>query len=420
MQFTLKTQAVIGLASALAVALIAGAVFLLPRGGNYGPADLVPADRTLLYVEHADAALRERFGPLVPFLNGLPQDAAGAAALIRRDDGTTDWVVFGAQIRAGHPATLALIGTGARLSDDPAFRAHLRGRGGTGAWMFVRNAQNDVALPDGLRQPHGPVSGGVHASETRVAWTNGGMDRPLNTGFKDLGDDLILRVQAGDLRAFLARAAAALSDVRVLAYEAALRARFAETFGSDLSLAYDLAPLLEGNTTLTLVRTGSGADAVLEGSARGAEERISRMLEAFRAGDGGADRVQRTFDEQFDAHTIRTGSDTTETTEELDGWTVRDATRGDAGFHAALKGDRFILSTDATLLRRAVDALPAPLENVDGVSVARGELVRQEALSALRRRLPGEGLPLPESLLSGPLLRWELVHTGDLTVLRLF
>lgn len=421
----LKTQAIIGIAAAVGIGLIAATALLFPRSQSYGPAEMLPADRTALYLEHTDASVLMRLRSTVPSLDTLPPDAGATAALIRHDDGSRRWVVFardeaGASAIRADASTLALIGTGARLSDDPAFRALSRDRAGTGSWLFLRDAQHDLSLPPVLAQPHGPLSIELRPDETRVAWTTDGVTRPLTSGFKDIGMPVVLRVQSGDLRRFVATASDALSPDTRLAYKAALRGWFERAFGKDVSLAYDLGPLLEDQASLTLARAQSGTVALLEGRSRGAASRLEALHAAFRATAGGALHVQRTFDEQFRVHNVRAGSETTDDTSVIEGWTVRSTTRENNGIHSALKGDRFILSDDADLLREAIDALPVPAADGPGMIVAHGELDTEDTRSLLQTALPGQEPPLPGALASEPLLRWELIRNGNLAILRVF
>lgn len=427
MQLLSKTRTVIILAVALGIAVVILTALFFPRAASYGPADVLPADRTLLYLENADPSVPAQLGFLVPVLHTMPPTDGTAAALIRHDDGSAHWVVFekdetgAAAMRAVHPGTLALIGTGASLSDDAAYRTLARGRAGTGSWLYVHAAQDHLALPDALEPPGGPLSIALPSSGIHIAWPAAGMVRPLSAAFGSTDDQrTILHLQAGDLRSLLGQLSGMLTDHTTLAYESALRAWFARTFGQDLSLVYDLAPLLEGQTSVTLMQTNSGTLALLEGTADNAARQLDALHAGFAASLGTAQRVERTFDDAFSIRHVRAGSDARESTDEVSGWHLRSATRGDSGLHSAVRGDRFMLSNDISLLRAALETPAVPPPAASGMPVARGTLHDEAARGLLQTALPGEALPVPADLLSAPLLHWELVRSGNLTVLRVY
>lgn len=424
-----NNRLIIALAAAPGIAVVVLAAILFPRTASYGPADVLPAERTLLYMENADTQTIDRLGFLLPVLHTMTDVGVdAAAALIRHDDGSAHWLLFGRDasgnpdMRAANPATLTLIGTGARLRNDAGFRALAQGRPGTGSWIYVRDAQEHLALPDTLQQPVGPLAIAATDDDMRIMWQADTMARPLSAAFGDTGSNpVVFRLQTGDAERALGDLAGMLNGRTMLAYEAALRSWFARTFGTDLSLAYDLAPLVRGQSSVTVVQTGSGTHALLEA----ASDRAGILLDALHAGAtasiGGAQHMDRTFDENFRIRHVRAGTETASSSQELNGWLLQSTERDGKGVYSALKGERFMLSTDEQLLRTAMDTIAAPHDDgLPGMTVARGELRGDQARTLLQTGLPGEELPLPPDLLSSPLLRWELVRSGNLSVLRAY
>jgi hypothetical protein len=427
MRFTFKTQALLGIAAFICVALTLAAVILFPRSRMSGPAELLPAESTLAYIERYDSSQSALITSLLPGLLGVPvSDEPSTIAIVKMNDGTNAWIRFAregeAAITSSNQSALAMLGTGAMLSDNDTFAALSRTNNSAGLWAYVRPQDVPPAVNTAIRTPETPFAISIAQDGVRVAWEHAGEAMAtVSDGQKMLFANPVLAVQAGDMKDVLSRASSLLGDGTRLAYEGALRAWFSRNFGSELSPVYDLSPLLDGRSALTIGQNNDGTyAAVLEGNIDDAETHLNKLHEGARSSLTGVVRVQRTFDEQFEQNNLRADESAVADEErDVSGWTLRETAINGRGLYSARNGDRFILSNNAALLRKALET-SASVQEGSGNAIARGTLNSATARQALRNLLPEEELPLPAGLLLKADIHWEWLRQGRLSVLRVY
>lgn len=429
MHITLRTQVLAGITSLCVIALGTAATLFWPRTPSSSVAQLLPAESVTALISDANAESIATFGRFSAAMRSVPTDDASAilAGVQTTDAGGSvraGWIRF-RQGGNGQPAIdasddflLTLLNNGKpTLADDDTFRSLSASRTAGTPWAYVRSAQaGSTAFPIPANRPLAlSASGGM----VSVSWVEDERRDALPTDMRDVFAVPVFGMQAGSLRDIVATAASTWKDAARLGYDGRLRAWFADTFGNDASMTYALLPLLNEEASLQLGRmSATGAlIGLLEGETRGdAEDAMDALHKGFASGNGGAVRMQRTFDEKFDFDNIRSGGGQTEQSEEqIGGWTVRRTDRAGGSFVSAVNGRRFVIGTNHAAVTKALSAYPEPSENA---AILRGYLDPAAVRARMNAWLPGEPLPLPSVLSDGSgLIRWEVIRSGDLNTL---
>lgn len=429
MNITLRTQVLAGLTSLCVIALGAAATMFWPHAPSSSVAQLLPAESITALISDPTTESIATFGRFSVAMRSLPTDDTSAvlAGVQTTDAGGSiraGWIRF-RQGNNGQPAIdasddflLTLLNNGKpTLADDDTFRSLSSSRTAGTPWAYVRSAQaGSTSFPIPANQALALSASG---SSVSVSWIENERRDSLPTNMRDVFSTPVFGVQAGSLRDIVAAASSTWKDAARLGYDGRLRAWFADTFGSDTSMTYALLPLLNEEASLQLGRmSATGAlIGLLEGETRDdADDVLDVLHKGFASGNGGAVRMQRTFDEKFDFDNIRSGGGQTEQSEEqVGGWTVKRTDRAGGSFVSAVNGRRFIIGTNYAAVTKALSIYPDPS---DSAAVLRGYLDPSAVRARMNAWLPGEPLPLPSILLDGSgVIQWEVVRSGDLNTL---
>jgi len=205
-----------------------------------------------------------------------------------------------------------------------------------------------------------------------------------------------------------------------------LERRAREFLGEEISMEFDLAPLLQNAAFLALSRSASDARLrfLLMGEERPAIllRTVDRFHASVKAGLSSHVIRRRDLPEGYVSTTIEDDPTLAEEREERrEGWSVRVTRRTDTGegLWSAVSGDRFLFTNDERwlmqILRAPAPSLPLPAAR--GITVAGGSLRRSFLQDALRGILEPV---LPATFLEmlgieGDRLVWTVGQDGDVT-----
>jgi hypothetical protein len=408
MQFSVRTQVIIGAVSLLCL-LLAGTSFALLRQIGPSPASLLPADRTVMLVSNLSPAMQKKLQTVLPALADAPlrgQDTP-VAALVRSGTALT-WVTFDARGNAQTSVPL-LTESETPLSSDAAFRQLRQTYDAQSPWLFVRFPETPLHV-DGLTGPTVPASVTVGTGAVQIAWPT-----RMQTGFTgpvpQESNGTVLRVSAAQLTSFLTSATTLLTEQNRLTVKTLLTAWISHTVGPEVSAAYDVLPLLDGAGTLTVAQTGSGTDIALRALPHDARDAsLVRIEQGIVSVAAGTERVQRTFDEKFSFDTIRLAEGDEAETAQIGAWSVHLSPA--ASTMAGRMGREWAFGTDRALFTTLLQAM----QSSAGQHIAEGT-VDPAALNILLERWRIH-LALPWDLLpAGKDVFWTLDRKGGLAVL---
>jgi hypothetical protein len=317
-------------------------------------ADLLPANRTVAVVS---ARTAEHAAWLRSWL-GIPLEIAAfddASLAIIKDGAANGWVLLRPSpegsidpfiVTASSPALLQSLQEDERLGDAETFRLLSRDIAPDDSWAYAD-----------------PASG-----------------RDVLRGWAVIDAPFLVTLEANTVSLRLPRADDAIATTLLL--RSVISDAVRSAFGSDVSLEYDIKPLLIPDGTLHL-HTGSGSlQFAMHGRMSDATE-TARLLDSLHehgsAGQATVRREQRDFGDGLTMDTLRADGQTgKEEREEVNGWDLRVAA---GGFATAQAGRVFAVGSDAAILRPLLaspaDRQPAPL-SVTGMVDGRvlGNMVR--------------------------------------------
>jgi hypothetical protein len=415
------------------------------------PADLLPAEETLILFSSADDALLRQYESWLPILKNLPvaeiprtvavvqvPHKGKVMAVFARRPVSPDALPSGSTwtqrevgpmfVSASSPAVFPLLITPAKpLGSSESFALLARGETEQRPWIFVQRALlpapaslTDSVLETILLRPTThlgifPRSGSgmvvrlfpadterrplplPPAPETAPVFSIA-LARPQST-FEQLENEL--------------------SGTNTIALDTRILTFVSETFGDDVSFSYDILPLLARPARLSLAQTASGGlSLLLQGSAPDAAARIMRLHEAFRGSRTTARTVTRVFDGRYTFRNVR--DDAHMITDEfapVGGMQVHRTMHAlQGGFCSAIQGEEFLLATDCGLLERTVlDRSQGPGASALAAGIFSSSLAELSG-SVLPELLQPASPLLPEP--SGT-LQWSLSRQGDILTLTL-
>lgn len=422
------------------------------RSYTLTPADLLPAEETLILFSSADDALLRQYEAWMPVLRNLPvAEIPRTVAVVQVEGEGKVIVVFarrpvepdalpsGAQwtqravgplfVSASSPAIFPLFTDPVHpLRSSRAFTLLARGETERSPWIFVERSllPAPATLTDSvldtllLRSTTHlgifPRSGSGMVVRLFPASTDG---RPLPLPHPaGTAAEFSIALARPDstfqtLQSVLTPENRIMLDTRILTF-------FAGTFGDDVSFTYDALPLLARPARLSMVHTASGTvSLLLQGSAPDAVPAIAKLHEAFRGSRTTARAVTRVFDSRYVFRNVR--DDTTMVTDEsaaVGGMQVRRTMHALEGqFCSAAQGEEFLLATDCALLERTILSRP---QGPGSSALAAGTFSRAGLAGLLAGRLPV--LLSPSSPLLPPSadpMQWSLSRQGDILTLTL-
>lgn len=388
--FTLFQRSLLVLLGVSIVATGAVGTFLMIRRVPL-PVELLPADEIIAYwhVTEWDAVQQN---PTLALAPGLPRAAPGfdlalVQAPVNHPSGGPLWILFpvltdplmtqaqtakgGLRFIASDPAAAALLtGTTPRLKDDMPFRALTGGLPPTTPFLFSRTAtpvQTGIAgWMLGSAQPSSMLQYADGTTRVRlygpVGTAPGAAPMQVTNLTPAPAMSLALTTPQQTLEMYLS----SLPEQERTARETMLKTVVREWLGDDVSLQYDLLPLLQSRAVLSVgARSASGGAIpfLLEGEARGAgvAARMERFQHSAMAMAGAGSVTVRQFEEDVSVPQVAGAGNGSIVTAERDGWTV---TTG-PGLITAVRGHNFMIGNDPLWmdqrLNPATEPVPLPV-----------------------------------------------------------
>lgn len=387
------------LAGILAVA--AGAIvlllFLLPD--HEQAADLLPLRETAALFHGLTEGDRSRLASRFPPLSGLtvPRGASADVAVLRLPGGGFGWALFLEGEQARSLSTASLLSTrrfqiipssrevetllthpAEPLARSPAFRA-LSSRATSPAWVFLADArllaptptEADDVLLSNLQDPS--ILIGWESSAVTLAFLfSRGSSPSTNASPPPLTPAPSFALSLQNPQRILDGSSPLLPQTTRAIVTGLITRQAQDMLGEDLSMRYDLLPLLGQDATLSLAETASGSlrflmtghpeTGNLRESLAALRRRMRSLLPAQRV-------LRRTLERGFTSVTIEDDpSLLTERDEERGGWALHSIVRRDTGmgFFDAVRGDQLILTNDAAWLAQALAPPAAAQRNPGG------------------------------------------------------
>ncbi len=356
MNFSIRTQVLIGLATLVCIVLAGAAVYFV---SNIGPGALakLPAERTLAVTVGLTDTQRDQLATFLPDIQRIPASSSQfpVAALIKQPTGGAIWVLFDEH---GNPqGGIAALGEKERtLIDDPSFRGFQSTYTPGTAWTYLRFPALASEFP-GLSMQQ-PLAISFGTGSTQISWQNTSVLPSLATAQEVRGDDLVFSVYAGNLGMLIGKASSLLKDTPRIAAEAQARGWVAKNASNEVSMTYEILPLLNGPSGIT-VASASGQYTVMltSESAKGMEETVAHLHRGVASQSASTSRLTETFDEKFTIDTLVDASSTNTTEETRGNWHIaRTPSPNKQGLFSAFTSQRVILSTSDALLERMLSA----------------------------------------------------------------
>jgi hypothetical protein len=403
------------------------------------PALFIPADETVAFFEHITKENHAFFARAFPLLTEVPLTEADASvAFVKINDERIAWILLEPnagdsqpfRIRTSSPQASALLTDIEHpLSRDYTFSVLHKDPQDRGPSAFIRfpRLTIDSASPLGaLLRPDRPTSITQTVDGLRIRFLTSNTDKDfsaLEHGPKDIFPHPLFIMQASNLSETLHLSQSILQPTPVLISKTILRQAIASLFGTDISPAYDIAPLLTGPTSLQAALDSDGVHIrfLLEGELMGESDTLWHLGDLFRAKLSVIAQESPTFDGKFTLPIVRHDSDLLEdTTKNENGWTVRTIVqkKNTSGLRIGLKNNTYLISNDADAFKNALIS-PAPaLSSLEQAPFGLGIVQSKEAGNLLERTVP---TIWPRTVLpsgTGGYLKWKMTQEGKrITVL---
>ena len=203
-----------------------------------------------------------------------------------------------------------------------------------------------------------------------------------------------------------------------------------ETWGSSVSFAYSVLPMLQRPTTIHLGKNASGGIVfAIEGideNTRTLSDNIEKLFTGFSSAVPNTKVTKRTFDSRFSATDIRIDEGAIrEDARQYKNWEIKSARAPDGReFATATLGSTFVLANDSAaleqILKQNAAITPPTIPSLTRTArLADGVLSFDEASLLLKELFPPlkqESLPTLLSHLSGK-LKWSVEQHGIVTTL---
>ena len=430
-RFSLWNQAVAGLLTLAAVLLgVTAAAFFTMQRDIPPPETYLPAERTLALWRNVDDETARTLRQWFPILYNFPAAESGTTVvLLRTRDDETGWVSMRREphlrgipyhLESDRPETLALLKNAdsfTPLSKQSSFKVLQTGEWSGSGFVFLqreRMTPSERELP--LPWIHTDSSLALSIGSQGMAIHYVAPDSPIHSVPDDVpqvftGALFVMRI--ADVPHWLTMSARHLLPSASVILQSVAQQVLAEVFGKDISLSYDLFPLLSRATTLSLGKTASGQTAfLLEGSMK--DTTLMKTLLTHlqtQAPQRPVRRMQRTFSEGFVSDLL--GIDATSATEErVDEWTLHRTPS--SSLVVAASASSFLLSnSEAAMHHRLSPATPQLPPSPYGILIAEGMFAKDTLSTLLPSLLPTlwTSIHLPVRL--GPEVKWMLTQQGE-------
>jgi len=364
----------------LAVSLGAGVIFLA-QGSENDPADILPAAQTLALVRNAD---RGSMLTLQTYVTGFDSialpDHPVDVALLALPGGSPAWAIFDAKaapvgmrfsISASDASVQGMIGEGeGRLSEEKSYE-EMKGylRDGPAAYLTFPGVGMKPSAASTVFAPTKPVAVQLKANAIRIVLPEG--DLPASLG------------------SVLSPSARTLAQSRIRTVATSL-------FGSALSPAYDIWPLVKRDTNIRLAGDSFSVAGKTD-TPVSVRDGIKKLHDSFASAKAGVEVVELPLDDQFSYTGVRLSDDAaTRTSESKNGFTVETSTRNgtNGSLVTATQGSSVVLSDTQDGLNKGMEALSGSGSGFDFTLSADEAALRRffpDAKGAIRWNVDREG-----------------------------
>lgn len=416
---------------ACAGVILAGAILWLvyPVQQIY-PEDLLPADKTILFLDLPEPEDLPGLAEWFPVLRDIPDPPPRSAALVTPGNGRAEWIFFDTafpgtapRARAQSEETLKLLGSGARLRMAADFRTLLSGSH-SHARLFLS--------PPSPLLPHPTILEPVMTADAAFAAEQTASGISLSTFIRETGTHRALSpvlplafehptlILAGsDALKQIGALATLLPDALPTAARGSLEQTIADALGPDISMTYDIVPLLKGNA---LIETGMDAGRerslfVLGGFLPDAAKNtllLDKLRSSFVRTLPVSEIVHRAFEKGRTFDDIRANPEALEKNQEqVNGWDVQTirSPQTNREFTTAQQSERAFIGTSRSAVLAMLDGTGSALHlpySTAGTIVA-GGLIDFSAMQSLLQFFLPSSVTLPES---GGTYRWSVMEQG--------
>lgn len=432
MRLSLRLQLIIGVLALLTVSLTIVGVWLFTKETRLAGSDLLPRTHTLAYVRNVDDPTLRHLRPLFPVLStvSLPNGTQADLAIVEyTTDAPAQWIVFGYPTDPHQPIVITTSSPHIRsllrkqqaadsLSRAPAFRTLASISSPGHPWAFLQFPL--LRLPDDL-----PLTLKTPSSPLSLSWQehsvilSGLSESPLpsetlQTHTRIPTEGAVFTAHAAELRWFFSFLENALSPSQRVIAQSLLQERVRGIFGSEVSMRYDLFPLLAHEASLRLRENGSGTLLfLLEGPLTpDANTTLEQLPTVLQHQNIAVEHIRKTLgdDLSFETMTLRESPSAPERTEF--GWDIASPLSTPHGLlQRAKRSSRFLLGTDAEGFVAALRIVPPPHSSVQ--ILAEGTFDLPGFLSLLHREFP-DLAPLPPITTEPREISWRLERTGSI------
>ncbi|MBI5155878.1 hypothetical protein HZA45_01235 [Candidatus Peregrinibacteria bacterium] len=392
--------------------------------------DLLPADKTILFLDLPQPEALPKLAAWFPVLQEIPSPLPRSAALVTPGNGRSEWIFFDAAFPGTAPRAhaqseeaLKLLGSGARLSAAADFRN-----------VLSENAAHTrlfLTAPSPLL-PHPVILGPLIVPRAALSVEQTASGVTLSTFVSDASPHRALSpvlplafehptlVLAGSEALKQTGAlAAAFPDAITTPVRGALEQAIADTFGPDISMTYDIIPLLE-HTSIFETGTDPAMDRslfVLTGSVPDQAKNttlMEKLRSAFTRTLPVSEAVHRTFEKGQTFDDIRANPDALEErTENVNGWDVQTIRSPQANreFTTAHLAGRSVIGSSRTAVLAMLDGTGAVLRlpYARAGTIVAGGLADMDTLHNLLQFFLPSPVTLPRT--EGT-YRWSVVEEG--------
>jgi len=413
------------------------------------PSDFLPEYQTVALFSNVSEKTLRKFETLFPVLGDITPDETKIIALLYIDNEflvaefseasatSSEDNTFGRfSVSASDPRTEALLKTSTpRLSSSVSYNKLAQ----EGSWVFLNLSV--VPPPQTITEkflraliPEGSTHAALSFENDQIQISLVGGTPLPSSGLSPLitstfsGSMLTLR--SANISRVWKKLMNNLGDSERSFLEGSIGRLVEETWGSSVSFAYSVLPMLQRPTTIHLGKNASGGIVVaIEGideNTRALSDNIERLFTGFSSAVPNTKVTERTFDSRFSATDIRIDEGAIrEDARQYKNWGIKSARAPDGiEFATATLGSTFVLANDSAaleqILKQNVAITPPTIPSLTRTTrLADGVLSFDEASLLLKELFPAmkqESRPPLLAHLSGTLL-WSIEQHGTVTTL---
>lgn len=376
MPHLLRTAIMIVSAMIGSAMVLASLIVIVGNVTIYGsiPADFLPSEQTVAIFHKANQDTIAQWSSHFPALSEVPYGTEAIIGILQNDDSTHSAVIFtesdnptlGQYDVSFTDATIEPLikKQSSRVSNIASYKA-LREKHGINPWVYIKTS----ALP----VPHGLLSTIEHAllyeddeyisiqeEEDHFRVSKERLHNFISTPLESATLlHTIVKIDSAEPIEVWGLLHELLSAENIMILDGIVRQKLT-TWGTNISLDYDIAPLLKAPSTFHMTETGGTINILIEGSMKNTQERdriLDRIHESFASTLPSTTITKRVLDKRFTAVDIRSDKSHIKDSQSRNGdWAIR-ATQFQNDTHgvaSATYKEHFLLSTNREMLDEAI------------------------------------------------------------------